>query len=142
MRVYSAIDLVALLLASAPVFASVAPGAMGPGRSETLSTAILTPSAPPQGSALPSGFNWAGPQPDSDMVLYAGGRPLTLETFLDEERSRAPVDTSEPEQAQRLSTLIGIVLLAGGLVLYLKSPAFRNWLNQLLFDAFSPLKYE
>ena|SRR5581483_3749768 len=51
-------------------------------------------------------------------------------------------DPSESEGPPHLAALVCVVLLAGGIVLYLRSPTFHDWLNQLIYDVVSPLKYE
>ena len=130
-----------LLVASALAFAASVFDITGTGQTEIFPQPMVPTSFElPYSMALSSEFNEPGLPPDLAMLLGSAGPSLsTPEMNLES----APIsdDTSGPEEAHRLTAFIGVVLLAGGLILYLGSPTFRDWLNQFLFDAFSPLKY-
>jgi len=130
-----------LLVASTLAFAASVFDIAGTGQTEIFPQPMAPTSFElPYSMALSSEFNEPGLPPDLVMLLGSAGPSLSAPVM---NLESAPIsdDTPGPEEAHRLTAFIGVVLLAGGLILYLGSPAFRDWLNQFLFDAFSPLKY-
>jgi hypothetical protein len=128
-----------LVVSTAMLGASVSEtAARGPSMTlpELMATAPLDPA---YGRAPMSEFK--EPAIPGGAMFPDASSPSLFTPLLMQERDGAD-DSAETDQPQRLTTCIGVVLLAGGLLLYVKSPTFRNWLNQLIFDAFSPLKYE
>jgi len=132
-----------LLIVSTLAFASSVSDIAGPGKTEIFPQLMI-----PTGvellwsSTLPSEFIELAPL---DLEVSPGSTgPLVSSGLLNQNSARVPDGTPKPEQGHHVIAflLIGVLLLAGGLSLFLRSLTFRNWFNQFLFDAFSPLKYD
>jgi hypothetical protein len=131
-----------LLVVSTVMFASSISDITGPGQTDILAQLMVPTSIElPYSTALPLEFDDPAPPPDLAMLPGSVG-PFLSTPLLNDGSAPMFEDTPEPNQAYRLTTFIGVVLLAGGLMLYLRSAAFHDWFNQFLFDAFSPLKYD
>jgi hypothetical protein len=131
-----------LLVVSTLAFAASVSDITGTGQTGVFSQPMVPTSFElPYSIALLSEFNELAPPPDLAMLPGSAGPSLST-PLLNPESAPLSDDTPGPEQAHRLTAFIGVVLLTGGLILYLRSETFLDWLHQFLFDAFSPLKYD
>jgi hypothetical protein len=133
---------VLLLAISTSAFAASVSDIHGLSQTDTLpQPAALTLLDLPPSAAIPSDFADLAPPLDLDTLPGFVG-PVLFKPPLSQETDPLSGGTPEPEQEHSLTAFIAVVLLTGGLILYLESETFRHWLNQFLYDAFSPLKFD